>query len=236
MSRKQGRGKVRSSERLKGKSSHASLSTAVESSVQAPLKKTESHRSVKRQKCEVPEPQPETSADVPEDVGGLSGGTAQEQGVNGSSARELGTARGTQSHLPEAEEMSPTGASECRTLESESGVAMNSSAERAVDNCVPKLELQMDNSVFLDEDSNQPMPVGQFFGNIELVQDDPPRAPATVPMSRREYRRLHFIAKDDEDDLYEDSHVEQPQQNESPLPESCNTTIQSGSYISNGSR
>lgn len=27
-----------------------------------------------------------------------------------------------------------------------------------------------DNSIFLDDDSNQIMPVGQFFGNLELVQ------------------------------------------------------------------
>lgn len=30
--------------------------------------------------------------------------------------------------------------------------------------------LQTDDSVFLDEDSNQPMPVGRFFGNVELMQ------------------------------------------------------------------
>lgn len=30
--------------------------------------------------------------------------------------------------------------------------------------------LQMDSSVFLDDDSSQPMPVGRFFGNVELMQ------------------------------------------------------------------
>lgn len=30
--------------------------------------------------------------------------------------------------------------------------------------------LQMDSSVFLDDDSNQPMPVSRFFGNVELMQ------------------------------------------------------------------
>ncbi|NIG60122.1 hypothetical protein BU61_3792 [Pontoporia blainvillei] len=30
--------------------------------------------------------------------------------------------------------------------------------------------LQMDNSVLLDDDSNQPMPVSRFFGNVELMQ------------------------------------------------------------------
>lgn len=31
-------------------------------------------------------------------------------------------------------------------------------------------ELQMDGSAFLDDDSNQPMPVSRFFGNVELMQ------------------------------------------------------------------
>lgn len=39
---------------------------------------------------------------------------------------------------------------------------------------VPRTEevpvLQMDSSVFLDDDSNQPMPVSRFFGNVELMQ------------------------------------------------------------------
>lgn len=35
---------------------------------------------------------------------------------------------------------------------------------------VPRPLLQTDDSVFLDEDSNQPMPVGRFFGNVELMQ------------------------------------------------------------------
>lgn len=37
--------------------------------------------------------------------------------------------------------------------------------------------LQMDNSVFLDDDSNQPMPVSRFFGNVELMQVRPVAAP-----------------------------------------------------------
>lgn len=43
--------------------------------------------------------------------------------------------------------------------------------------------LQMDSSVFLDDDSNQPMPVSRFFGNVELMQvsvaSRPPTAPGT---------------------------------------------------------
>ncbi|CAD7689363.1 unnamed protein product [Nyctereutes procyonoides] len=60
--------------------------------------------------------------------------------------------------------------------------------------------LQTDDSIFLDEDSNQPMPVGRFFGNVELMQDLPPASSSCPSMSRREFRKMHFRAKDDEDD------------------------------------
>lgn len=65
---------------------------------------------------------------------------------------------------------------------------------------VPRPLLQTDDSVFLDEDSNQPMPVGRFFGNVELMQDLPPASSSCPSMSRREFRKMHFRAKDDEDD------------------------------------
>ncbi|KAM6214446.1 UPF0688 protein C1orf174-like [Rhynchocyon petersi] len=67
-----------------------------------------------------------------------------------------------------------------------------------------KPPLQMDNSVFLDDDSNQPMPVSRFFGNVELKQDLPPASSACPSMSRREFRKMHFRAKDDDDDDNED--------------------------------
>ncbi|XP_045659468.1 UPF0688 protein C1orf174 homolog [Ursus americanus] len=60
--------------------------------------------------------------------------------------------------------------------------------------------LQTDDSVFLDEDSNQPMPVGRFFGNVELMQDLPPASSSCPSMSRREFRKMHFRAKEDDDD------------------------------------
>lgn len=60
--------------------------------------------------------------------------------------------------------------------------------------------LQMDSSIFLDDDSNQPMPVSRFFGNVELMQDLPPASSSYPSMSRREFRKMHFRAKDDEDD------------------------------------
>uniref|UniRef100_A0A2K6EN46 Chromosome 1 open reading frame 174 n=1 Tax=Propithecus coquereli TaxID=379532 RepID=A0A2K6EN46_PROCO len=60
--------------------------------------------------------------------------------------------------------------------------------------------LQMDDSVFLDDDSSQPMPVSRFFGNVELMQDLPPVSPSCPSMSRREFRKMHFRAKDDDDE------------------------------------
>lgn len=60
--------------------------------------------------------------------------------------------------------------------------------------------LQMDSSVFLDDDSNQPMPVSRFFGNVELMQDLPPASSSCPSVSRREFRKMHFRAKDDEEE------------------------------------
>nr|XP_023649419.1 UPF0688 protein C1orf174 homolog isoform X1 [Paramormyrops kingsleyae] len=70
-----------------------------------------------------------------------------------------------------------------------------------------------DNSIFLDDDSNQIMPVGQFFGNLELVQDYPPRIPLESHISRREYRRLHYIARDDSDEDVHDDPLVTEQEN-----------------------
>uniref|UniRef100_A0A8C9FQX8 CA174 protein n=1 Tax=Pavo cristatus TaxID=9049 RepID=A0A8C9FQX8_PAVCR len=68
------------------------------------------------------------------------------------------------------------------------------------DGDVPKKLTELDNSAFLDEDSNQPMPVDRFFGNIDFMQDQLAAVLPSTTMSRREYRRLHFIAKEDEED------------------------------------
>ncbi|XP_018419581.1 PREDICTED: UPF0688 protein C1orf174 homolog [Nanorana parkeri] len=61
-----------------------------------------------------------------------------------------------------------------------------------------------DNNPFIDEDSNQPMPLGRFFENADLMQDLPPVATSCASMSRRELRNLHFRAKEDDDDDEED--------------------------------
>lgn len=67
-----------------------------------------------------------------------------------------------------------------------------------------KTPIQIDNSVFMDEDSNQPMPLGRFFENADLMQEIPPVVPAYSSMSRREFRKLHFKAKEDYEEEEED--------------------------------
>ncbi|CAJ0947487.1 unnamed protein product [Ranitomeya imitator] len=52
-----------------------------------------------------------------------------------------------------------------------------------------------DNSPFFDEDSNQPMPLGRFFENADLMQDFAPVATSCASMSRRELRNLHYRAR-----------------------------------------
>lgn len=55
--------------------------------------------------------------------------------------------------------------------------------------------LQMDSSVFLDDDSNQPMPVSRFFGNVELMQVSAASCPALPCPARAPNCNspLHFI-------------------------------------------
>ncbi|XP_014134235.2 UPF0688 protein C1orf174 homolog [Falco cherrug] len=69
---------------------------------------------------------------------------------------------------------------------------------------LPKKPIQLDNSAFLDEDSNQPMPVDRIFGDVGVLQDLPAVALPSTMMSRRESRKLHFIAKEDEEEEEED--------------------------------
>lgn len=58
-----------------------------------------------------------------------------------------------------------------------------------------------DPRLFFDEDSNHIFPVEQFFGNMDVVQEEyPGRTPGSKRMSRREYRSLHFYAKEDSED------------------------------------
>ncbi|KAI5610337.1 UPF0688 protein C1orf174-like [Silurus asotus] len=57
-----------------------------------------------------------------------------------------------------------------------------------------------DPGLFFDEDSNHIFPVEQFFGNLDSVQDISYKPTGTEGMSRREYRRRNYYAKEDSDD------------------------------------
>ncbi|XP_026576670.1 UPF0688 protein C1orf174 homolog [Pseudonaja textilis] len=59
---------------------------------------------------------------------------------------------------------------------------------------------ELDNSVFLNEDSNQPLPMDRFFGSVAFTQDLPPASFSRTNTSRREFRRMHFIAKEEEEE------------------------------------
>ncbi|XP_021230290.1 UPF0688 protein C1orf174 homolog isoform X2 [Numida meleagris] len=87
----------------------------------------------------------------------------------------------------------------CREEESscESAISEGTSLK---DGDIPKKATELDNSAFLDEDSNQPMPLDRFFGNIDFMEDQLAAVLPSTTMSRREYRRLHFIAKEDEEE------------------------------------
>ncbi|NWW75453.1 CA174 protein, partial [Climacteris rufus] len=76
-----------------------------------------------------------------------------------------------------------------------------------------RLMLLEHSSGLSDEDSNQPMPVHRFFGDIELtflsdlifsLQDLPAVVLPSMTRSRREARKLHFIAKEDEEEEEEE--------------------------------
>ncbi|NXS96287.1 CA174 protein, partial [Jacana jacana] len=102
------------------------------------------------------------------------------------SPAKTGSAESLHNHLCPEEESS------C-----ESALSEGSSLE---DGDPPQKPVQLDSSAFLDEDSNQPMPVDRFFGDVEFIQDLPPVALPSTTMSRREFRRLHFIAKEEEEE------------------------------------
>ncbi|NXI45394.1 CA174 protein, partial [Galbula dea] len=98
------------------------------------------------------------------------------------------------------------------TEEERSSESLLSEGSSVEDADLPKKLMQLDSSAFLNEDSNQPMPVARFFGDVETVlvdlafslQDLPAAAVPSTRLSRREYRRLHFIAKEEEEEEEED--------------------------------
>ncbi|XP_037540259.1 UPF0688 protein C1orf174 homolog [Nematolebias whitei] len=50
---------------------------------------------------------------------------------------------------------------------------------------------------FPDDDSNQILPVEQFFGNMDVVQDFPQRSSAAPCSVQRKERRRHYYARED---------------------------------------
>lgn len=59
---------------------------------------------------------------------------------------------------------------------------------------------ETDKIMFPDDDSNQVLPVEQFFGNLDTVQDFPQRSSATSSHDQREKRRRHYYAREDSDE------------------------------------
>ncbi|XP_044066934.1 UPF0688 protein C1orf174 homolog isoform X2 [Siniperca chuatsi] len=55
-------------------------------------------------------------------------------------------------------------------------------------------------NIFPDDDSNQILPVEQFFGNLDAVQDFPQRSSTTSACVQRENRRRHYYAREDSDE------------------------------------
>lgn len=55
-------------------------------------------------------------------------------------------------------------------------------------------------TLFPDDDSNQVLPVEQFFGNIDTVQDFPQRmSPPSTSAQRAQRRRRYYAPEDSED-------------------------------------
>ncbi|XP_010076597.1 PREDICTED: UPF0688 protein C1orf174 homolog, partial [Pterocles gutturalis] len=91
---------------------------------------------------------------------------------------------------------------DCRGEESNCESALSDGS--GLEDDLPKQPIRLDNSALLDEDSNQPMPVDRFFGDVAFIQDLPAVVLPSTTMSRREFRKLHFIAKEDEEEEEED--------------------------------
>ncbi|XP_033924308.1 UPF0688 protein C1orf174 homolog [Melopsittacus undulatus] len=88
----------------------------------------------------------------------------------------------------------------CVCSEENSSESAASDGSGSEDADLPAKVMRLDSSVFVDEDSNQPMPMDRFFGNVEFLQDLPAVALLSTTMSRREHRKLHFVAKEEEEE------------------------------------
>lgn len=78
----------------------------------------------------------------------------------------------------------------CRTKSFSSSMAAIEDSERMV--CL--------GDVYPDDDSNEVLPVEQFFGNVDAVQDCPQRRYITTLWAKREHRRRRYFAKEDSDE------------------------------------
>ncbi|XP_051913369.1 UPF0688 protein C1orf174 homolog [Hippocampus zosterae] len=64
---------------------------------------------------------------------------------------------------------------------------------------------EMDKNMFPDDDSNQILPVEQFFGNLDTAQDFPQRTSVTSSRQQRQHRRRHYFAREDSDEADEEA-------------------------------
>ncbi|XP_053307861.1 UPF0688 protein C1orf174 homolog [Spea bombifrons] len=101
--------------------------------------------------------------------------------------------------LPSADDSARLGV----TDDSADGLGFDDLAQSAVSRR-ERNSVSVDSGSFVDEDSNQPMPLGRIFENADLMQDLPPVTPFHASMSRRELRNLHFRAKEEDEDEDED--------------------------------
>ncbi|KAJ8264964.1 hypothetical protein COCON_G00140630 [Conger conger] len=233
MRRKQGQGRLRCSARPKRKCT-AAVYRETKSSNKGSQKTADLQGVAKRQRVDGTrtERTPEDE-EKPGDCREAHGCSDSRLSMNG----DGDVASGERGLCPENTRGDPVESEDDEAWEDE-GCGVNGGLDEA-DGGEIEMQIQVDNSIFLDDDSNQVLPVGQFFGNIELDQDYPARAPASLPMSRREYRRLHYIAKDDsDDDLHGDGDLETPRQDRirAPSEDSYGGNTDSGSNMRNGSR
>ncbi|XP_074538367.1 UPF0688 protein C1orf174 homolog [Halichoeres trimaculatus] len=77
-------------------------------------------------------------------------------------------------------------------------------------------------NMFPDEDSNQILPVEQFFGNLDVVQDFPQRSSASSARAQRKNRRRQYYAREDSDEEEVDfSGIQQGDGGGEPVMKGC---------------
>ncbi|CAJ1055519.1 UPF0688 protein C1orf174 homolog isoform X1 [Xyrichtys novacula] len=95
------------------------------------------------------------------------------------------------------------GGQEGKENELRTGLDMDSCRINSSFNKQESEEMECEDSVrtmFPDDDSNQILPVEQFFGNLDAVQDFPQRLPESSARARRKNRRRQYYALEDSDE------------------------------------